>query len=59
MQQGQITIENVLNASMPLFDLEYPVQKLLTLNLIMQGSSNSASNKDMMSKAWTNGDTIV
>ena len=23
------------------------------------GSSNSAANKDMMSKTWTNGDTII
>ena len=23
------------------------------------GSSNSAANKDMMSKIWTNGDTII
>ena len=23
------------------------------------GSSNSATNKDMMSKPWTNGDTII
>ena len=23
------------------------------------GSSNSAKNKDMMSKIWTNGDTII
>ena len=23
------------------------------------GSSNSAANKDMMAKVWTNGDTII
>ena len=23
------------------------------------GSSNSAANKDMMSKIWTNGDTVI
>ena len=25
----------------------------------ISGSSNSAANKDMMSKIWTNGDTII
>ena len=28
-------------------------------NVPILGSSNSASNKDMMSKIWTNGETII
>ena len=34
---------------------------LLTLYLIMPilGPSNSTANKDMISKIWTNGDTII
>ena len=36
---------------------------VLTLNPLpdmqISGFSNSAANKDMMSKIWTNGDTIL
>ena len=27
--------------------------------MLILGSSNSAANKDSMSKIWTNGDTII
>ena len=28
-------------------------------HMVILGSSNSAANKDMMSRIWTNGDTVI
>ena len=32
---------------------------ILLPDMQILGASNSAANKDMMSKMWTNGDTII
>ena len=42
------------------YNLYFSLQSINPLpNMPVLGSSTSAANKDMMSKTWTNGDTII
>ena len=51
LEESSVTLHLL---SLPTFRLFNPLPDMPIL-----GSSNSAANKDMMSKIWTNGDTIT